>query len=207
MTTASMPTVVFDLGGVLIDWNPRHLYRKLFDDPARMEWFLAEVCHDGWNIEQDAGRPFAEAVREASAAHPDWRPMIEAYFERWPEMLKGAYAEPVTVLEELCERGFEVHALTNWSCETFPVAQARFDFLGRFGTIVVSGEERLVKPDQRIFHRLLRRIGRRARDCIYIDDSRVNAVAAEVLGFDTIHHRSGGPLRPELVARGLLPAG
>lgn len=205
MKTGSQPTVVFDLGGVLIDWNPRHLYRGLFDDPERMEWFLSEVCNDAWNIEQDAGRTFAEAVREASAAHPDWQPMIEAYFERWPQMVKGAYEEPVATLEELCAHGFEVHALTNWSCETFPVARERFPFLTRFGTIVVSGEERLVKPDPRIFHRLLKRIGRRPKECIYIDDSRVNVVAAEVLGFDAIHHRSGGPLRPELVARDLLP--
>jgi 2-haloacid dehalogenase len=203
-TAAGRRAVVFDLGGVLIDWNPRHLYRELFDDPDEMEWFLAEVCNDAWNLEQDAGRPFATAVREASAAHPQYRAMIEAYFERWPEMVRGAYDDTVGVLSDLRAAGIALHALTNWSCETFPIACARFDFLGWFETILVSGEVRLVKPDLRIFYRLAVLTGRRPQECIYIDDSRVNVVAADRVGFDAILHRDGVGLRHELEGRGLL---
>ncbi|HEX6141117.1 MAG TPA: HAD family phosphatase [Geminicoccaceae bacterium] len=199
------PVVVFDLGGVLIDWNPRHLYRSLFDDEAEMEWFLAEVCNDAWNLEQDAGRPFGQAVEEAARRHPDWRPMIEAYWTRWDEMVAGAYDEAVAVLADLRERNVELHALTNWSAETFPVAKRRFDFLGWFESILVSGEEGLVKPDLRIFYLWGSRTGRRPEHCVYIDDSRPNVVAAEKVGFDAIHHRTGETLRGALVERGLLP--
>lgn len=206
MATSGPKTVVFDLGGVLIDWNPRHLYRGLFDDEATMEWFLAEVCNDAWNLEQDAGRPFADAIEEAAGRHPEWRPLIRAYHERWPEMLNGAHADVVAVLGELRERGAELHALTNWSSETFPVARERFPFLAWFETILVSGEERLVKPDYRIFYRLCRRIGRRPEQCIFIDDSRPNVVSAEKVGFDAILHSDGASLRAALVERGVLDA-
>lgn len=198
------PVVVFDLGGVLIDWNPRHLYRGLFDDETAMEWFLAEVCNDAWNLEQDAGRPFAEAVEEASRRFPDWRPMIQAYHERWDEMLAGPHDDAVLVLEEVRAAGLELHALTNWSAETFPIARERYRFLDWFATILVSGEVGLVKPDLRIFYRLAATIGRRPEACIFIDDSRPNVAAAEKAGFDAIHHRDGATLRAALVERGVL---
>lgn len=198
--------VVFDLGGVLIDWNPRHLYRKLFADEAAMEWFLEEVCHHAWNLEQDRGRPFAEAIEEAALRHPDQRAMIEAYHARWNEMLAGPIADSVAILEELAEAGYELHALTNWSAETFPIARPRFAFLDRFATILVSGDERLVKPDERIFQLLLERIAHPAQRCIYIDDSQPNVAAAAALGFDAIAFTSPPALRAALVERGLLPA-
>jgi 2-haloacid dehalogenase len=198
------PVVVFDLGGVLIDWNPRHLYRDLFDDDAVMEWFLSEVCNDAWNLEQDAGRPFAEAVEEASRRFPDWRPMIRAYHERWDEMLGGAHDDTLGILDELRAAGIELHALTNWSAETFPVARDRFPFLGWFATILVSGEVGLVKPDYRIFYRLAVSIQHRPEACIFIDDSRPNVAAAEKVGFDAIHYRDGATLRAALVERGVL---
>lgn len=196
--------MVFDLGGVLIDWDPRHLYRDLFDDEDTMEWFLAEVCNDAWNLEQDAGRPFAVGVADAVRRHPAWRSMIEAYFERWDAMIGGAHEETVEVLADLGERGVEVHALTNWSAETFPLARRRFGFLDWFATVLVSGEEKLVKPDLRIFYLMGRRIGRRPQDCISIDDSLPNVVAAAKVGFDAIHYRDGPALRQALVERGLL---
>jgi 2-haloacid dehalogenase len=200
------PVIVFDLGGVLIDWNPRHLYRKLFDDEAAMEWFLAEVCHDAWNIEQDRGRSFAAAVEEAVLRHPDQRAMIEAYHRRWDEMIAGEITGSVTILEELAAGGYELHALTNWSAETFPAARARFAFLDRFKTILVSGDERLIKPDARIYQLLLERIGHPAQRCVYIDDSARNVAGAAALGFDAIHFTSPPALRAALVGRGLLPA-
>ena len=139
--------VVFDLGGVLIDWNPRHLYRKLLPDDASIEEFLAEVCTSEWNYQQDAGRTVAEAVGELSGRHPDKAPLIAAYYERWEEMLGGAIEASVALLEELDAAGVPLYALTNWSRETFPIARRRFPFLERFRGIVVSGEEGAAKPD------------------------------------------------------------
>ena len=198
------PVIVFDLGGVLIDWNPRHLYRKLFQDETAMEWFLEEVCHLAWNLEQDRGRTFADAIEEAALRHPDQRAMIEAYHRRWEEMIAGAIEGSVAILEELAVAGYELHALTNWSAETFPIGRARFAFLKRFGTILVSGEERLVKPDARIYQLLLERIAHPAQRCIYIDDSQPNVEAAAALGFDAIRFTSPPQLRAALVDRGLL---
>jgi 2-haloacid dehalogenase len=198
------PVIVFDLGGVLIDWNPRHLYRKLFQDETAMEWFLEEVCHSAWNLEQDRGRTFADAIEEAALRHPDHRAMIEAYHRRWEEMIAGAIEGSVAILEELAAAGYELHALTNWSAETFPIGRVRFAFLKRFGTILVSGEERLVKPDARIFQLLLERIAHPAQRCIYIDDSEPNVEAAAALGFDAIRFTAPPALRAALVRRGLL---
>ncbi|MGH6944760.1 MAG: HAD family hydrolase [Geminicoccaceae bacterium] len=202
------PVVVFDLGGVLIDWNPRHLYRKLFDgDDAAMERFLAEVCTSEWNVRQDAGRPFAEAVAELVQRHPDRRTLIEAYHLRWPEMVAGPIKGSVEILAELREAGYELHALTNWSAETFALTRPRFDFLTWFESILVSADVGLIKPDPRIFELLLERIGRNAGECLYIDDSARNVAAAEALGFDAIHFRNADLLRSDLVRRGLLPDG
>ena len=198
------PVIVFDLGGVLIDWNPRHLYRKLFQDETQMEWFLAEVCDPAWNLEQDRGRTFADAIEEAALRHPDQRAMIEAYHRRWEEMIAGEIEGSVAVLEELAAAGYELHALTNWSAETFPIGRARFAFLERFGTILVSGEERLVKPDERIYQLLLERIAHPAQRCVYIDDSDPNVAAAAALGFDAIRFTAPPQLRAALVERGLL---
>ena len=201
---AGARVVVFDLGGVLIDWNPRHLYRQLFDDEAAMERFLAEVCHTAWNEEQDRGRTFAEAIEEAAGRFPEERALIEAYHQRWGEMLAGPIEGSVAVLAELKEVGHELHALTNWSVETFPIARERYAFLDWFGSILVSGEERLIKPDPRIFELLLERIGRTAEACVYIDDNPKNAAAAAALGFDAVHFRSPAQLRADLTRLGVL---
>lgn len=196
--------VVFDLGGVLIDWDPRHLYRKLIADRDEMEWFLAEVCHSQWNGEQDRGRSFAEAIEEAAARHPDRRPLIEAYFGRWEEMLGGPIEGAVAILDELREAGYELHALTNWSAETFPIARQRYRFLDWFETILVSGEVGLIKPDLAIFRLLLERIGRPAGACVYIDDNAANIAAAEEFGLVAIRFEDPEGLRHALVGHGLL---
>jgi 2-haloacid dehalogenase len=198
------PVIVFDLGGVLIDWNPRHLYRKLFDDEAAMERFLAEVCHTAWNEEQDRGRTFAAAIEEAAARHPDQLPLIAAYFERWDEMMAGPIAGSVRVLEELKAAGYELHALTNWSAETFPFARDRFAFLDWFESILVSADVGLIKPDPAIFELLLERIGRSPSECTYIDDSVRNVAAAAALGLDAIHFESTDQLRDDLARRGFI---
>ena len=194
-TTPTSPrpidTVVFDLGGVLIDWNPRHLYRKLFaGDEAAMEAFLAAVVDNVWNARQDAGRPFAEAVAEATARHPRHATLIEAYDTRWDEMLGGAIEASVALLDALRRRGVALYALTNWSKDKFPVARARFAFLDWFAGIVVSGEEGVAKPDAAIFHRLLERYGLEPRTTLFIDDTAINVDAARGLGFQAHHFTS-----------------
>ena len=208
-TTPTSPrpidTVVFDLGGVLIDWNPRHLYRKLFaGDEAAMEAFLATVVDRQWNARQDAGRPFAEAVAEATARHPRYATLIEAYDTRWDEMLGGAIEASVALLDALRRRGVALYALTNWSKDKFPIARARFAFLDWFEGIVVSGEEGVAKPDAAIFHRLLERYGLEPRTSLFIDDTAVNVEAARGLGFQAHHFRSPEALHAALRELGLI---
>jgi len=204
MNGASMDTVVFDLGGVLIDWNPRYLYRRLFDDEAAMEHFLEHVCNSAWNERQDAGRPWHEAVAELSAAHPQHASLIEAYWHCWEETLGDAIEETVALLAALKRRGLRLYALTNWSAETFPVALRRFEFLGWFEGIVVSGSERLIKPDPAIFRRLFERYGIEPARAVYIDDAKRNVEAAERLGMRACWFREPAALRERLVGWGLI---
>lgn len=196
--------VIFDLGGVLIDWNPRHLYRKLFGDEAEMERFLDTVCTPAWNAEQDAGRPIAVAVAELSARHPEHSALIEAFYARWPEMLAGAIEDSVAVLARLRALGVPLYALTNWSAETFPLARARFDFLGWFRGIVVSGEVGMKKPDPAIFRLCLERFALAPGDAVFIDDAPANVAAAEALGLTGLRFTSAAGLDRELRALGLL---
>jgi 2-haloacid dehalogenase len=195
--------VVFDLGGVLVDWNPRYLYRQLFDDDAAMERFLTEICSPQWNERQDAGRPWREAVADLVARHPDQSELISAYHERWPEMLGGEIPGSVAVLKELKAQGLRLYALTNWSHETFPVARRRFAFLDCFDGIVVSGEERLIKPDPAIFHRLLTRYDIPPARAVYIDDSPRNVTAAMDVGLHAVQFVDADRLRRELIDLGL----
>lgn len=197
-------TVVFDLGGVLVDWNPRHLYRQLFDDEAVMERFLAEVCRPSWNEQQDAGRPWQEAIRELSEEFPEHAELIVAYRARWDEMLGGPLHDSVAVLAELRARGVRLYALTNWSQETFPVALERYAFLHWFEGIVVSGQERMIKPDPAIFQVLLDRYDLHAEQVVYIDDAPRNVEAAARLGMHAVLFRDAAALRAELVAAKLL---
>lgn len=197
-------TVVFDLGGVLIDWNPRYLYRQLFDDEAAMERFLAEVCTGAWNERQDAGRPWAEAVATLSADFPEHAPLIEAFRDRWTEMLAGPIHGSVAVLAELKARGVRLYALTNWSQETFPLALERYDFLHWFDGIVVSGDEQLIKPDPRIYQRLFERYGVEPARAIYIDDARRNVDAAAALGMHAWWFQGAEGLRAWLASHGLV---
>ena len=198
------PIPVLDLGGVLIDWNPRYLFRQLLPDEAAVEAFLADVCPMEWNERQDAGRPFAEGIAERVALFPEHAALIRAYHERWPEMLGGAFDETVSLFDELRTRG-PVYALTNWSAETWPIAVARFPFLTQFTGVLVSGEEGLAKPDPRIYELLLEKFGLVREAIVFVDDNLRNVEAARALGIDAIHHTDATALRPALVARGLLP--
>jgi 2-haloacid dehalogenase len=204
----AIDTVVFDLGGVLIDWNPRYLYRRLFDDEAAMERFLAEVCTGAWNEQQDAGRPWREAVDSLSAQFPQHAGLIAAYRDGWKEMLGGTIQDSVDLLAELKARGVRLYALTNWSHETFPLAKeiGMFGFLHWFEGIVVSGEERLVKPDPRIYQRLFERYSIDPARTIYIDDARRNVDAAAAQGMHAWWFRDPAGLRGWLASHGLVAA-
>ena len=195
--------VVFDLGGVLLDWNPRHLYRKLFPDEASMEAFLTDVCSPAWNERQDAGRPFADAVAELASRHPDKLHLIQAWKDRFGEMIPGAIEGTVDVLRDLKAHRVPLYALSNWSAETFPGQRSRFAFMQWFDGIVLSGAERCVKPDERIFRILLDRYGLVAAQTVFVDDNPANATAATRVGMQGIHFRSPDHLRRELAALGL----
>ncbi|HEX9535132.1 MAG TPA: HAD family phosphatase [Stellaceae bacterium] len=198
--------VVFDLGGVLIDWDPRHLYRKLFaGDETAMENFLATVCTHEWNRRQDAGRSFAEGARLLKAEHPNKAELIDAYGARFHEMMSGPIAGSVEILAELRARGTPLYLLSNFSAETFPPAFERFDFLRWFRGMVISGEVGVIKPDLRIYEIMLARFAIDPYRAVYIDDVAVNAEAAAGMGIHGIHFTTPAALRDELVGLDLLP--
>jgi 2-haloacid dehalogenase len=207
MPTQSRSIVVFDLGGVLIDWNPRHLYRKLFADEAAMEHFLATVCTQDWNERQDAGRSFAEAAALLKEEHADKAHLIDAFGQRFDEMMAGPIAGTVDILAELKARGTPLFGLTNFSAETYPLALARFPFIGWLRGVIVSGKHGIIKPDPAIYRLLCDRFAIDPESAVFIDDNKTNAEGAERLGIKGIHFTGPEPLRAELVGLGLLPAG
>ena len=197
--------VVFDLGGVLVDWNPRYVYRRIFaGDEETVEWFLAEVCTPDWNECQDAGRPFSEGIGLLVREFPEYEAQIRAYHDRWEEMLGGAIEESVAVLEALKGNSVPLYALSNWSRETFPIARRRFPFLSLFEGVLVSGEIGLIKPDPRIFRHLERTCGLAPERSVFIDDSLRNVEAARGLGYHALHFSSPRALKFELEKLGLL---
>jgi 2-haloacid dehalogenase len=200
----STKAVVFDLGGVLIDWDPRYLYRKLLADEAAVEEFLATVCTPEWNAELDRGRPFAEGVAELVERHPEHAAAIAAYHERWPEMLAGDLPGTVEVLAELRAAGVPLYALTNWSAETFAITRGRFEWLDWFDGLLVSGEERMTKPDPAFFRLLLDRFGLDPGATVFVDDSEANVAAARELGIDAVRFTGPDRLRRERWARRIL---
>lgn len=205
MTAAtSRTTVIFDLGGVLLDWNPRYLYRKLIADEAACERFLTEVCHHDWNVRQDAGRSFAEAEAEAIARHPDKADLIRAWLRRFDEMIPHAIQGTVDILERLHARGIPLYALTNFSGETFRPTRTRFPFFQRFRGIVVSGDEKMLKPEERIYRLLCERYGVDPKEAVFIDDSLKNAEGATAIGIHGIHFRGPDSLARDLAEIGLL---
>jgi 2-haloacid dehalogenase len=196
--------VVFDLGGVLIDWNPRYVYRKLFDSEHETEWFLENICTTNWNLSIDAGKPFATAVRDLCAVYPELTKQIEAFHLRWEEMLGGEIAESVEILKDVQAAGYPVYGLTNWSAETFPVAFEKYDFLQTFKGIVVSGIEKVIKPDPAIFRILLDRYNLQPENCIFIDDNPHNTAAGRMLGLHAIDFSDPARLRKDLLTCGIL---
>ena len=197
-------TIIFDLGGVLIDWNPRHLYRKIFKTEEEITWFLNNICTSEWNDEQDAGRSFEEGTRILVEKHPEWREAIEAWYGRWKETIPGPVSGTVEILESIREKkSHRLYALTNWSAESFPWALQNFEFLHWFEGIVVSGIEGCRKPYPEIYQILFSRYNVSAGTTLFIDDNPRNIVAAQSLGLNTILFKSAEQLKAELRPWGL----
>jgi 2-haloacid dehalogenase len=199
----SISTVVFDLGGVLIDWNPRYLYRQLIPDAAKMEQFLAEVCSPAWNATLDAGRPFGEAIAELVEKHPDQVELIEAYRSRWPEMLGGCNADTLELVRRLRAAGIRTLALSNWAVDTFEATRRRFPFLDEFDGILLSGEVGVSKPDEAIFREFVDRFALTPHTTVFIDDSAANVTTARSLGIVALHFESAAKLETDLLELGL----
>jgi len=198
-------TVVFDLGGVLVDWDPRYLLRELMPGrEAEMEALLADVLNHAWNLERDKGESWAEAMAALKVEYPAWAEIFDAYTERWPETLAGSHDATVAILHELKERRVPLYALSNWSAEMFPHAEEKYDWLELFDGVVVSGRVKMIKPDREIFDYLLNTFQLRAADLLFIDDHEPNVVAARSYGIAAHLFRGAEGLRRELVARGFL---
>jgi 2-haloacid dehalogenase len=205
MSVSTINTVIFDLGNVLIRWNPRNLFRKIFqNDEAGMERFLTEVCNTEWNEQQDRGRLWKDAIAEAINRSPSDERYIRTYFDRWEETLGGAIEETVTILEQLRDLDIRLLALTNWSGETFHVAEANFPFLTLFEGIVVSGRERLIKPDPAIYQLIIDRYKLNPASTVFIDDTLHNVDSAVREGIHGIHFKGADDLRIQLKALGIV---
>lgn len=191
-------TIIFDLGGVLVDWDPRYLYRSYFETNDAMDYFLRVVCTSDWNEEQDGGRTIAEATEVLVAQHPQYCREIEAFYGQWETMLRGPIEGTVEILKQIKSQGLKVYALTNWSAETFPIALQRFDFLTWFDGIVVSGHEKMKKPDPRIYQLLLSRYGLEGKECIFVDDNLRNIEAARKEDIQSIHFKNPDQLKVDL---------
>jgi 2-haloacid dehalogenase len=197
--------IIFDLGGVLIDWNPSYVFDKMFDDEERKKHFFENICTSDWNEKQDAGRPLREATEELVAKHPDWKEYIEAYYGRWEEMLGGPIDGTVEILKQLkAANKYKIYALTNWSAELFPIALERYDFLHWFDGRVVSGEEKMRKPFPEFYQLILDRFGLKPQETLFIDDNLRNVQAAKELGLKTIAFQSPRQLKDELIQSGIL---
>jgi len=205
MASARRSVVIFDFGGVLMDWNPRYLYRKLFNgDDAAMEHFLGHICTPDWNLLQDGGRSRADAVAVLMDRYAEQRHLIEAWFDRFDEMVPSAISETVDILRELRDKGVPLYGLTNFGPETFPVVVRKFEFLSWFRGITVSGFVNMIKPDTRIYQHLLDAFGILGGDAVFIDDVAKNAMGGTAVGIHGIHFTDPPALRRELQALGLL---
>jgi 2-haloacid dehalogenase len=199
----AIKNIIFDFGGVLIDWNPRYFYKDVFSDIKEMEYFLSEVWSPKWNMKHDAGFSFSEITRELQILHPKYRDEIEMYQYNWEVMIKGEISENTKLLDPLKAK-FRLFGLTNWSAEAFPVIYPKYEFFKVFEGIVVSGEEKVIKPGKEIYQLLLNRYGLLAYESLFIDDSLKNIETANELGFSTIHINGTQSLKEQLISMGLI---
>ena len=201
---STIKAIIFDFGNVLLEWDPRHIYRRYFDDEESMERFLHEVNFMEWNAQQDQGRAFAEGVADLSRQFPHYSELIQAYHDHWKDSLGEYFKDTVDIMRRLKKAGYPLYGLSNWSAETFPYVRQKYDFLHLLDDYVISGEVGHVKPKPEIFHILLGRIGRPAQECLFIDDSKRNIEQAQKLGFVTVLFESAEQLERELQALHLL---
>ena len=205
MTSSTIKAIIFDYGNVLIDWNPRNVYRRYFpDDPQGMENFLSEIKFMEWNSHQDRGRSFAEGVAILAEQFPQYADLIRAYHENWVESIGEAFTGTVEILKRLKLAGYPLYGFSNWSAETFPLIRAQYDFFDLFDDMVISGAVGFVKPEPEIYQIMLDKIGKPAQECLFIDDSLPNIQQANKIGFATIHFQSPAHLERELKQFGLL---
>lgn len=205
MMSTSIRAIIFDFGNVLLEWDPRHVYRRYFpDNEEGMENFFKEINFSEWNAQQDKGRPFEEGIAILTHEFPHHRELIQAYHDHWQDSIGNAIAGSVEILKRIKARGYPLYGLSNWSAETFPYALAKYDFFDLFDDKVISGDVGLVKPDPAIFNLLLEKIDKHANACLFIDDSRANIEQAKRLGFVTIHYTSPAQLEDELTQMGIL---
>lgn len=196
--TSPITAIIFDLGNVLIKWDVYNLYKRFLPNPEAVDSFLQEIRFFEWNAHQDAGRPFKEGVAELSARFPQYAELIKAYDTYWEECVTGEIPGSVEIAQKLKSAGWDLYLLSNFSSETFPLMQKRFDFLNLFDDCIISGEHKLIKPDPAIYQLTLRRIKRKAQECLFIDDSLPNIESAKKLKFNTIHFLSPAQLDTEL---------
>ena len=197
--THTIHALIFDFGNVLLEWNPRHVYRRFFaEDEEAMEKFLQEVSFMEWNALQDKGRSFAEGVAELSRQFPHYSELIQAYPDNWRDSIGGSFTGTVDILRRLKKAGYSLYGLSNWSAETFPIAREKYDFFNLLDDIILSGEVGMIKPEPGIYELTLQRVGRPAHECLFIDDAAANIEQAKKMGFNTILFESAEQLEQEL---------
>jgi 2-haloacid dehalogenase len=196
--TSPITAIIFDFGNVLVKWDARSLYKRFFPDLEAVDSFLEEIRFPEWNTRQDAGRPFDEGVAELASQFPQYAELIQAYDTYWEESITGRIHETIQIAQSLKRAGWKLYLLSNFSAEKFALIKNRYDFLNIFDDSIISGEHKLVKPDPAIYKLALKKIGRPARECLFIDDSLPNIETARKLGFHTIHYRTPAQLRKEL---------
>jgi 2-haloacid dehalogenase len=198
--SAAIDTIIFDLGGVLLDWNPLYVYDdNYFDSQEKRDYFFSTICTGDWNEEQDAGRPISDATQELVLKFPDWEQPIRDFYGRWTEMLRGPIAETVEILRKLKQSGkYKLYALTNWQAELFQIALVRHAFLYWFDGRLVSGVEKTRKPFPEFYNLLLTRYKIDAASAIFIDDNLRNVAAGEAVGIKSIHFQSPAQLAEAL---------
>lgn len=195
----AIKNIIFDFGGVIFDWDPRYLYKKIFNDDKKMEYFLTNITTPTWNAQMDAGKPFAQAIAELQAQHPEWLTEIGYYHTGWIYMLKGPIDAGVELLKNLKNKNkYKIYGLTNWSAETFPLVKTRYDFLNLFDGVLVSGQAKLIKPDPRIYDCLFKTFNLKPEECVFLDDSKKNVDASIKAGMHAIQVLDHQKVRAEL---------
>lgn len=202
---ADIKNIIFDLGGVLVDWNPRYVFDPYFSNTQRCNFFLENICNDEWRLATDCGKPFRQAVEERSAEYPEWATPISLFAEKWKSMLGPQISGMAELITDLKLKHYHVYGLTNWSDETFPYARFQYKIFDLLEGIVISGEERMVKPDPRIYTLLLDRYNLKAEESLFVDDSEKNVLGAENVGMKAILFSDAGKLRRDLNNRFDIP--